>query len=104
MELVYKVDLKKNNNLSKSTIIRSMQCQKSLYLYKNNFSDRDKPNQEQQAKFKRGHDIGALAQQLFPGGKDMSPKSPKQFNQSLPVTRYYIDQKTPVLYLSLIHI
>lgn len=65
--------------LSKSTFIRGQQCQKSLYLhYKRPFL-RDKISAEQLAKFKRGTDVGVLARDLFPGGQDMSPKSPSQY-------------------------
>ncbi|MEZ5006865.1 MAG: hypothetical protein R2753_01805 [Chitinophagales bacterium] len=90
--------MKKRVNLSKSTLIRSIQCQKSLYLYKNYFHLRDKISKEQQARFNRGHDIGSLAQQLFPGGKDVSPKSPRHYNQSLLATEYLVSQQYPVIY------
>ncbi|MBO2523121.1 MAG: hypothetical protein CW336_04585, partial [Bacteroidetes bacterium] len=36
---------------------------------------------EQRAKFKRGTDVGILAQQLFPGGINMTPGSPTQFSK-----------------------
>ncbi len=67
--------------LSKSTFIRGMQCQKSLYLHKKRPFLRDKISPEQLAKFKRGTDVGVLARDLFPGGVDMSPKSPAQYQQ-----------------------
>lgn len=89
---------RKNTNLSKSTLIRSIQCQKSLYLYKNFYHLRDKVSRERMVRFNRGHDIGRLAQQLFPHGKDMSPKSPKQFQQSILATEYLISQDFSVLY------
>ena len=65
--------------LSKSTFIRGMQCQKSLYLHKKRPFLRDKMSPEQLAKFRRGTDVGVLARDLFPGGIDMSPKSPSQY-------------------------
>lgn len=67
--------------LSKSTFIRGQQCQKSLYLHKKRPFLRDKLGPEQLAKFKRGTDIGILARDLFPGGIDMSPKSPAQYQK-----------------------
>lgn len=67
--------------LSKSTFIRGQQCQKSLYLHKKRPFLRDKLGPEQLAKFKRGTDIGVLARDLFPGGIDMSPKSPAQYQK-----------------------
>jgi hypothetical protein len=54
--------------LSKSTYIRGLQCLKSLYLNKHRPYLRDKLGEEQLAKFARGHAVGTLAQQLFPGG------------------------------------
>lgn len=65
--------------LSKSTYIRGRQCQKSLYLNKKRPFLRDKISPEQLAKFKRGTDVGILAQSLFPGGVDCKPKSPAQY-------------------------
>lgn len=55
--------------LSKSSYVRGLQCHKSLYLYKKFYKLRDYISPEQLAKFKRGTDVGILAQQLFPGGK-----------------------------------
>ncbi|MBK9290775.1 MAG: hypothetical protein IPM52_03985 [Bacteroidetes bacterium] len=67
------------HRLSKSTYIRSLQCQKSLYLHVKRPFLRDKISAEQLAKFKRGTDVGVLARHLFPGGIDMSPKSPSAY-------------------------
>jgi hypothetical protein len=38
---------------------------------------------EQRAKFKRGTDVGILAQQYFPGGINMTPSSPSQFSKKV---------------------
>jgi hypothetical protein len=73
--------------LSKSTFIRGKQCLKSLYLYKNNFRERDKPDPETLKRFDRGHQFGALALELFPGGVDLSPKSHFQYRQAVQTTR-----------------
>lgn len=54
--------------LSKSTYIRGLQCNKSLYLHKFRPYLRDRLSEEQLAKFARGHTVGKVAQQLFPGG------------------------------------
>ena len=67
--------------LSKSTYIKGEQCEKALFLFKNRPFLRDKLSMEQRAKFKRGTDVGILAQQLFPGGINMSPSSPSQFGK-----------------------
>ena len=88
----------KKNSLSKSTLIRSIQCSKSLYLYKNNFQLRDKPSTTQQQKFDRGHRIGKLAHQYFPGGKDCSPPNPFSYDASIAATKLLIQQQFAVIY------
>jgi len=88
----------KKNTLSKSTLIRSIQCSKSLYLYKNNYTLRDKPNTTQQQRFDRGHRVGKLAHQLFPGGKDCSPPNPFSYDESITATKLLVQQQFPVIY------
>ena len=69
--------------LSKSTYIKGEQCEKALYLFKNRPFLRDKLSMEQRAKFRRGTDVGILAQQYFPGGINMTPSSPSQFSKKV---------------------
>ena len=69
--------------LSKSTYIKGEQCEKALYLFKNRPFLRDKLSMEQRAKFKRGTDVGILAQQLFLGGINMTPSSPSLFGKKV---------------------
>ena len=88
----------RKSSLSKSTLIRSIQCSKSLYLYKNNYNLRDKPNTTQQQKFDRGHRVGKLAHQLFPGGKDCSPPNPFSYDESIAATKLLVRQEFPVIY------
>ena len=78
--------------LSKSTFIRGNQCLKSLYLNKKRPFLRDRLSPEQRAKFQRGHKLGKLAQQLFPGGIDMSPRSPSQYQKRVLETMEIIRQ------------
>lgn len=73
--------------LSKSTFIRGNQCLKSLYLNKKRPYLRDRLSAETLAKFKRGHQFGSLAQKLFPGGVDLSPKSHFQYQKAVATTR-----------------
>jgi len=84
--------------LSKSTFIKGYHCLKSLYLYKKRPFLRDKLTAEQRAKFKRGHKVGDMAQQLFPGGIDVSPKSPSQYQKSVVQTADLIAQGQEVIY------
>lgn len=78
--------------LSKSTFIRGNQCLKSLYLNKKRPFLRDKLSPEKLAKFKRGSRLGLLAQQLFPGGVDLTPRSPSQYQKRVLETTEIIRQ------------
>lgn len=66
-----KDDKQPNTFLSKSLFMRGLQCHKSLYLFKYHQDLRDKPTEEQEALFSAGHEVGKLAQQLFPGGVEI---------------------------------
>ena len=57
--------------LSKSTFVMGRQCVKQLWLHKYKYNERVVSEQLQGA-FDRGHNIGELAQHLFPDGKDAS--------------------------------
>lgn len=85
-------------HISKSAFVKGVQCTRQLYYYKNSYDRRDPLTATQRDKFKKGVDIGLLAQQLFPGGKDLSPQSPWQYKQASAVTRHFIEQGYPVLY------
>ena len=84
--------------LSKSTFIRGSQCLKSLYLNKRRPFLRDRLSQEQIAIFQRGTKVGVIAQQLFPGGIDVRPKSPKLYQKAVADTLEQIAKGTPVIY------
>ena len=55
--------------LSKSSYIKGLQCEKHLYLYKYHYNEMDELSEMQKSIFKRGTDVGELAQRLFPGGE-----------------------------------
>lgn len=84
--------------LSKSSFIRGVQCEKHLYLYKYHYNEMDKPSEMQQAIFKRGTDVGKLAQKLFPGGIDASPKSHLDYDEAVILTNGLIKQNNKVIY------
>lgn len=73
-------------SLSKSTYIKGDQCIKALYLEKNRSFLRDKISARQLAVFSRGTNVGILARDCYPGGLDMSPKSPKMFEKMITET------------------
>ncbi|KPK90714.1 MAG: hypothetical protein AMJ88_15525 [Anaerolineae bacterium SM23_ 63] len=57
-----------NHLLSKTTFLRSVQCHKSLYLNRYKPALRDPPDPSQEAVFRTGKEVHALARELFPGG------------------------------------
>ena len=92
---------KKRYRLSKSTFMRGLQCIKSLYLYKHHYDLQDETSAAQEAVFSMGHRVGELAQQLFPGGVDLSPEYENgypQWGPSIERTAREIKQGTPVIY------
>ncbi len=84
--------------LSKSTFIRGLQCEKSLYLHKKRPFLRDKLSPEQRAKFSRGLDVGLFAQQLYPGGVDASPQSHFQIAAAVKKTAELIAGGQEIIY------
>ncbi len=84
--------------LSKSTFIRGMQCEKSLYLYKNVIHLRDTPSPEQLAVFSRGNNVGVLAQQLFPNGIDASSNFKRNNVAAVANTQKLIETGVEVIY------
>jgi hypothetical protein len=84
-------------SISKTSFLKFEQCPKAFFLYKNHPYLRDKPSTDKQLTFKRGHDVGYFAQQLFPAGKDVS-KETRNSMQAVELTKTLIQDKTPVIY------
>lgn len=84
--------------LSKSSFIRGVQCGKQLYLYKYHYNEMDRLSDMQKAIFKRGTDVGKLAQQLFPDGIDASPKTQFEYAKAAIVTKKLIEEKQKIIY------
>jgi hypothetical protein len=92
------IETMKRPQISKSNFIKGKQCLKALYLNKYHYELKDPISEEQQARFDRGHNIGTLAQQLFPGGKMAAYPLPRGFWKSLKFTRELIERGEPILY------
>lgn len=88
----------KKLTLSKSTYIRGLQCEKSLYLYKHFYYLKDEISKSQQAIFDQGNKVGLLAQELFPGGVDASTENHFEYLKSVETTRQLIKQGEKVIY------
>jgi len=84
--------------LSKSTFIRGLQCEKSLYLYKHFYNLKDKSSEQLQAVFSQGTQVGLLAQDLFPGGVDASPEDHFKMIASVAKTKSYIEAGETIIY------
>jgi len=87
-----------NYLLTKSSFVRGVQCQKSLYLYKNFYKERDTVSYQQQAVFNRGTTVGILARQLFPGGIDVTPESIFKYEESAKRTQELIAEGKEIIY------
>lgn len=88
----------KNYKLSKSSFLRGVQCEKSLYLNRNHPELRDEITEAKQAIFTRGTDIGLSARQLFPGGTDASPEDYTRFSDSIKTTKQLIEKGEKIIY------
>jgi len=74
-----------------------MQCPKALYLQKNPPDVEFPPQPDLEARFRAGHEVGILAQQLFPGGTEVPFEGlsvPEQVEQ----TRQLIESGAKVIY------
>lgn len=84
--------------ISKSAFIKAEQCLKHFYLYKNHPYLRDSLSKEKQLIFKRGTDVGIFAQQLFPGGIDVTAGEKRDQQLFAQRTRDLIEQGTETIY------
>ena len=87
-----------NSRLSKSTFIRGLQCEKSLYLHKHHYKLKDSTPSSLQAVFDQGTKIGLLAQELFPNGVDASPENHFKMVESVGETLNFITQGESIIY------
>lgn len=88
----------KSYNLSKSSFLKGIQCEKQLYLYKHHYKWQDPISETQQAIFSRGTDVGKYARNLFPGGVDLSPANQFAYDKSAALTKDKINGTDNVLY------
>ena len=84
--------------LSKSSYIKGLQCEKHLYLYKYHYNEMDELSEMQKSIFKRGTNVGELAQQLFPGGEIAAQGDPPDYQKALLKTMKLIESGVTVIY------
>ena len=87
-----------NYLLSKSSFVKSVQCLKAFHLYKYHYAAKDPLGKDKQAIFNRGTDVGIIAQQVFPGGTDVSPTSVKKYNEAVEKTKELIAAGQETIY------
>jgi hypothetical protein len=87
----------RNTYLSKSLFMRGLQCHKSLYLHKHQPELRGEPTPELLALWRTGREVGAFAQNLFPGGVEI-PFDGLSKPEQLSKTREEIAKGAKVLY------
>lgn len=86
-----------NYSISKTSFLKFEQCQKAFFLNKKHPYLRDKLSVDKQLTFKRGHDVGYFARQLFPGGIDASENC-KNVLDAATITQQLIEKKQSVIY------
>jgi len=83
--------------LSKTAFIKLEQCEKSFYFYRKMPYLRDKVDTDKQLTFLRGHTIGFVARELFPGGSEGFIQG-MQVEEAVRHTKALIDQGVAVIY------
>lgn len=83
--------------LSKSLFIRGRQCHKSLWLHKYQPELGEEADASLQARFRSGHEIGNLAQKLFPGGVEV-PYDGLTHPEQLAMTKKLLDEGRETIY------
>lgn len=83
--------------LSKSQYIRGLQCSKSLWLYRNRHELRTLPDAKKQAIFNMGHEVGVVAQNLFPDGVGIN-YSPENIKKNIHDTKELLDKGAMTIY------
>jgi len=84
-------------HLSKSLYTRGLQCQKSLWLKKYNKDVLTPPDASAEAIFERGNEVGALACELFPDGREV-PYAGTTFDEKIALTQEWMDEGVKNIY------
>lgn len=85
------------SGLSKSLLLKGLQCPKALWLTKNPPAFELPPQPDREALYAAGTEVGLLAQQLFPGGVEV-PYAGLSVGAQLARTRELMAAGAPVIY------
>ncbi len=91
------MNFRRQAGLSKSLILKGLQCPKALFLTKNRPDFKFPPDPQRDARFQAGSEVGILAQDLFPGGTEV-PFEGLRISQQVARTRELIEQGAEVIY------
>ena len=83
-------------NLSKSLYTKGIQCQKALWLKKCNKEVLTPPDETARARFETGKEVGDLACELFPNGREIAYTP--NFDEMIKQTTKYIDEGIKYIY------
>lgn len=83
--------------LSKSLVMKGLQCRKALYLHKFQPELKDETTESQQARFESGYEVGAYARGLFPDGVEI-PYRELSLEEQIGLTRKEIGRGAEVIY------
>ncbi len=92
-----RVERNSKTYLSKSLVMKGLQCHKALYLHKFHPELKDEVSEAQQARFESGYEVGAYAWKLFPGGIEI-PYEGLSHGEQLELTRTEIERGAAILY------
>lgn len=84
--------------LSKSTCMMGIQCPKRLWYYRKRPDLRPELSVAQQMVFQKGTNVGQLAQQLFPEGKDATPIDSYHYSESIRQTYEWVEAGEQTIY------
>ena len=84
-------------NLSKSLYTKGLQCEKALWLKKYSPEVLTPPSLQLQAVFKTGNEVGELACDLFPGGKEV-PFKGTSFKEKISLTQKWLNEGVQTIY------
>src|SRR5262249_29315486 len=80
--------------LSKSKYLVGLQCPKALWIHYNDKGLVPEPDASTTALFNQGHEVGLLAQKLFPGGIQIG--CPDSLDEAIKLTRNALSERRPL--------
>lgn len=89
--------------LSKSTYLRGLQCEKSLWLNRHMPEIRDVPDPTETRRMQSGKEVGETARGLFPGGVAVWDGETSDLKTAFVLTADLVRQGTPVIYEAAFH-